>query len=288
MKKIIPDLISVIVNCRNGEQYLQNALESINAQDYKKFEVIFFDNQSEDDSAKIAKQSWSFDLKYIESEKYYSLYDARNQAIKYANGEYLCFLDVDDFWDQRFLSSQIKFIKRKKSDFICSNYIILTQKTNGTSSTRRAWIIPKRHVSTDKLINSYFCGLLTLLIKRQYFERIGGFDPKYNMIGDFEFVIRNSRQGKFSVNNEKLATYRNHQNNLQSKAEKKQVREIKMMMKASVFEENIRDELKRKYGFFLSRYLYNNDRLVLAFVAAKRYKVYFKFLRFAVRSLLHE
>lgn len=288
MKRKIPDLISVIVNCRNGEQYLSNALESINAQDYKNFEVIFYDNQSEDDSAKIANRPWSFDLKYIKSEKYYSLYEARNQAIKHANGEYLCFLDVDDFWEPEFLSSQINFIKKKKSDFICCNYTILNERTDGTSSTRRAWIIPKRRVSTEKLINSYFCGLLTLLIKREFLENTGGFDNKYNMIGDFEFVIRNSRQGKFFVNNERLATYRNHQNNLQNRAEKKQILEIKMMMNSSIFDKNLSDELKRKYGFFLSRYLYNKNRLFLALVAAKRYRIFYKFLRFAVRSSLHE
>lgn len=288
MKKIISDLISVIVNCRNGEQYLSNALESISAQDYENFEVIFFDNQSEDDSAKIASQPWSFDLKYIKSDKYFSLYEARNQAIKYANGEYVCFLDVDDFWKPEFLSSQIKFIKRQKSDFVCSNYKILNQSANGISSIRRAWIIPKKNISTKRLINSYFCGLLTLLIKREFLENMGGFDDKYNMIGDFEFVIRSSQQGKFSINNQLLAVYRNHQNNLQNKAERKQVLEFRMMMKTSVLEKNIGDELKRKYGFFLSRYLYNNDRLALAHIAAKRYRVFFKFLRFVFRSSLHE
>jgi len=287
MKRKIPDLISIIVNCRNGERYLSHALESISAQDYKNFEVIFFDNRSDDNSAKIANRPWSFDLKYIESDKYYSLYEARNKAINYANGEYLCFLDVDDLWDTNFLSSQIKFMKKTKSDFICSNYRILNEDTNRASSTRQAWILPKLNISTEKLINSYFCGLLTLVMKHEFWENMGGFDHKYNMIGDFEFVIKNSRKGKFSVNNGILATYRIHQNNLQNKAEKKQILELKMMMESSVFEKNLSHELKRKYGFFLSRYLYNNDRFILAYVAARRYRVFYKFLRFVVRSLLN-
>ena len=46
-------LISIIVNCYNGEKYLKKTLESIQAQKYKNWELIFWDNQSEDNSKKI-------------------------------------------------------------------------------------------------------------------------------------------------------------------------------------------------------------------------------------------
>ena len=57
-------LVSVIMNCYNSDQYLQEAIESIYAQTYSNWEIIFWDNASIDDSAKIAKS-------YDERIKYY-------------------------------------------------------------------------------------------------------------------------------------------------------------------------------------------------------------------------
>ena len=48
-------LVSVIINCFNGDKYLQQALDSIIAQTYENLEVIFWDNQSTDKSAEIFK-----------------------------------------------------------------------------------------------------------------------------------------------------------------------------------------------------------------------------------------
>ena len=45
-------LVSIVVNCYNGEKYLKKTLESIQAQKYKNWELIFWDNQSEDNSKK--------------------------------------------------------------------------------------------------------------------------------------------------------------------------------------------------------------------------------------------
>jgi len=56
-------LVSVIMNCHNGEKYLREAIDSVYAQTYKNWEIIFWDNYSTDNSAKIAK-SYNDKLKY--------------------------------------------------------------------------------------------------------------------------------------------------------------------------------------------------------------------------------
>ena len=53
MKKKKPPLISIIMNCHDGERYLKNSILSILNQDYKKWELIFWDNQSKDKSKEI-------------------------------------------------------------------------------------------------------------------------------------------------------------------------------------------------------------------------------------------
>mgnify|MGYP001284853850 FL=1 len=61
--------ISVIVNCYNGEEYLENCLNSILNQNFKNFEIIFFDNASTDNTNNIIKNFNDNRIKYFVSEK---------------------------------------------------------------------------------------------------------------------------------------------------------------------------------------------------------------------------
>ena len=92
--------VSVIMNCHNGEKYLRRAIKSIFDQTYSNLEIIFFDNCSNDSSAKIVKSYDDKRIKYFYSKKKLKLYEARNQAVKKAKGIYLSFLDVDDIWSK--------------------------------------------------------------------------------------------------------------------------------------------------------------------------------------------
>ena len=57
------NLVNIIINCLNGDQFLEESIDSIFSQTYKNWEIIFIDNNSKDKSAKIAK-SYGFKLKY--------------------------------------------------------------------------------------------------------------------------------------------------------------------------------------------------------------------------------
>ena len=93
-------LVSVIMNCRNGEKYLKQSIRSVVNQSYLRWELVF-DNQSSDNSKRILKSFKDRRLKYFKSKKYLKLYNARNLAIKKANGKYICFLDTDDFLEKK-------------------------------------------------------------------------------------------------------------------------------------------------------------------------------------------
>ena len=102
-------LISIIINCFNGEKYLKKNLNSILKQKYQKYEVIFVDNCSTDSSSKIYKQVKDKRFKYFKTSKKIKLYASRNFALKKAKGEFITFLDVDDWWNEKFLSSRKNF-----------------------------------------------------------------------------------------------------------------------------------------------------------------------------------
>ena len=90
-------LVSIIINCYNGEKYLREAIDSIYSQTYVNWEIIFWDNCSTDRSAEIAK-SFDHRLRYYCTVDTTPLGAARNLAIKKTKGKYIAFLDCDDLY----------------------------------------------------------------------------------------------------------------------------------------------------------------------------------------------
>ena len=93
-------LVSIILNCYNGEKYLKEALMSIERQSYQNWELIFWDNKSTDNSRKIMQSFQNKKFKYFLTKKHTSLYAARNLAINKAKGDFISFIDADDTWEK--------------------------------------------------------------------------------------------------------------------------------------------------------------------------------------------
>ena len=100
-------LVSVVMNCFNGDRFLCEAIDSVYAQTYDNWEIIFWDNCSTDKSAEIAN-SYDSKLKYFYGDKNIPLGAARNKALEQCRGEYISFLDVDDIWLQKKMEKQVQ------------------------------------------------------------------------------------------------------------------------------------------------------------------------------------
>lgn len=98
---------SIIIPVYNVEKYIKRTLESVFSQTEKDFEVIVIDDDCTDKSIEIAKE---YDVKIIKT-KHVSVSQARNLGIKEAKGDYLVFLDSDDFWDKNLLKEVSKSLK---------------------------------------------------------------------------------------------------------------------------------------------------------------------------------
>ena len=125
-------LVSIILNCFNGEKYLKDALETVVNQTYNNWELVFWDNKSNDGSKKILDLYKSKKIKYYRSDVHTPLYEARNLAVKECQGEYIAFIDADDYWEKDKLEKQIKLFENNASRFFGSENIekhkVLTRK----------------------------------------------------------------------------------------------------------------------------------------------------------------
>lgn len=117
------DLISVIVPVYNVEKYLSRCLESIINQTYKNIEVVCIDDGSPDKSINILKEYEKKDkrIKIIRQENK-GLSGARNTGIENSKGEYVFFIDSDDYLPKNAIKSLHKEIKKNRSDICIGSY----------------------------------------------------------------------------------------------------------------------------------------------------------------------
>jgi len=210
-------LISVIMNCHNGEKFLKKSIQSVLRQSYFNWELIFWDNCSSDNSASIIKSFSDDRIRYFKSKRFSNLYDARNQAIKKSKGEFICFLDTDDWWVKEKLKIQTNFIKKNKNKnikFVFSNLYIY-DSLKKTSKKYFNYKISSGKI-TQQLLNDYKLGILTVMMKKQLF-RNKSFNKKFNIIGDFDFFIKLSIDESFYCIQKPLAYYRIHKKNYTKK-----------------------------------------------------------------------
>ena len=104
-------LVSILMNCFNGEKYLHQALESVLNQTYSNWELIFWDNQSSDNSAEIFNKYKDKRMTYYLADEFTDLGGARSEACKYIKGDYLAILDCDDIWFPKKLEVQLDYLK---------------------------------------------------------------------------------------------------------------------------------------------------------------------------------
>lgn len=242
--------VSIIINCHNGDRYLRECLESVLSQSYKNFEVIFFDNKSNDQSKNIFLSYKEKKFKYFYSNKKINLYKARNRAIKLSKGNLISFLDVDDWWEKNKLKIQVNVMKNKKIDIIYSNYFIFKEKYKLKKIFSKL-PLPSGYIFED-LINNYNIGILTVMIRKKIFKkRSNFFDNKFNIMGDYDLFVRLAKDYRFKYLDKPLATYREHSENYSNLNYKKEILEFKYWITKKFVTRNIKIEtiqnLKSKY-----------------------------------------
>ena len=212
------------MNCYNGEKFLHEAINSLKNQVYKNWELIFWDNCSNDNSKNILKSFKDKRIKYFLAKKFTNLHKARNLAFKKAKGDYISFLDCDDLLLKDKLFLQVKKLKEKKFSLIYGNYYLQNDTTFLKKKIFFKGALPEGFI-TNKLLNNYFISLPTVLIKREILKQ-SLFNEKYNIISDRDLLMRISLKEEFGCIQTPLAIYRIHGDNFSRKNKLMEIKEL--------------------------------------------------------------
>ncbi len=242
--------VSVIMNCLNCEKYLREAIDSVFAQTYEDWEIIFWeDNASKDGSERIAK-SYGSKLRYFRSDVSLPLYGSRNLAVQKARGKYIAILDCDDLWLPTKLEEQIPLLESDDEiGLVYSDIISFSEK----GKERRSFEFKKPYRGNvfSELLLCSFINTQTVVIRREAFDSMDHwFDGRLILAGDYDAYLRISYRWKVDYVDKPLARYRVHRNSKSWRDGRRLVTvEIDLMMDnlrkvVNEFEKNYPEEIR--------------------------------------------
>ena len=160
--------ISVIVPVYNVEKYLDKCLTSLIKQTYKNFEIIVINDGSIDNSLAICnKYANKYDNVKVYDYKNAGVAHARNVGIKKATGDYLLFVDSDDYIDEKLLENLNEFLKKNDCDIVCFDMYKVVNNVNTYYHTSNSLVKDniKRYIIGDS-------GPCNKLIKKKLFNNL--------------------------------------------------------------------------------------------------------------------
>ncbi len=267
-------LVSVIMSCYNGEKYIKKSVSSIINQTYENWELIFWDNNSSDNSAKIISSFNDKRIKYFKSNKTTNLGVSRSNAISESLGDYIAFLDVDDYWLSEKLKASIEcFEKNHDCVLYFSNYFIEYINKNITEKKNFKFNINNNQLNSvfDSYIkNTGLIAFLTVIIKKTALEKEDCyFDKNLHISADFELILRMAEKYKFVFDKKATAVYCRHSSNETLNSLNQQTKELLYCYEK--LKKNIQLSEKLK-SYFFNTINYNLSKIDLK---NKEYKKFF-------------
>lgn len=199
-------VISVIMPCFNAEKYLAEAIESVLEQTFKDIELIIVDDGSTDGSAAVLGR-YSSRIKLLRQENRGPMY-ARNRGIAEASGEFVAFLDADDFWRKDCLELLYKSLTN------CDAAIAYCGWQNlGPGDYVGPLYLPPDYESDDKIksfLSTCPWPIHAALSRRSAIIDAGGFSTHHAACEDYDLWLRIGAVNRIVLVPEVLAFYRHH------------------------------------------------------------------------------
>ena len=171
--------ISILMNCFNGDSYLKEAVNSVIKQSYKNWELIFWNNKSTDKSLEIISKFKDKRIKIFNSLLFTNLGEARKNAFKNSNGEYLAFLDVDDIWYEKKLEKQLEAFNDRNVGICYTNTLFFSRKNKEILYKRQR----SKQLNLKTLISKYPFSLETIMLSTNKIRELEyDFDSEYSHI----------------------------------------------------------------------------------------------------------
>jgi len=205
---------SVIIPLYNKAPYVAKAVGSVLAQTFTDFELVIVDDGSKDNSAQIAEKNIEgHDNCRLIRQENAGVSVARNNGVALSHGEYLCFLDADDWWASTFLEEMSKLIEEFPDAGIYGTGYTIVNETKRKTRVSPIGVEPgfeKGYINYCQVYAKTLAMPLTSIsvaVPRLVFDKMKGFPKGIKLGEDFLLWIRIALKYKTSFLNKPLAYY---------------------------------------------------------------------------------
>lgn len=181
-------VISVITAVYNGQEHLQQCIESVIGQRYPHIQYIVIDGGSTDGTTGIIRK-YENRLHYWVSEKDAGVYDAWNKGIAKATGDWVVFLGADDYlWDDKVIANVLPYLQQAASlgnRYLYGKINLLSKSGSIVSVLGAPWKDTRKDIFHH--MSLVHCGSFH---HKSLFEEHGQFNTSFRIAGDYEFLLR--------------------------------------------------------------------------------------------------
>ncbi len=193
--------VSIIIPAYNAEKYIRQCISSVLLQDYPNIEVIVINDGSTDGTLDIIKQ---FKDVFLINQNNSGVSAARNAGLRAATGDYIAFLDADDYWLPGKITTQVEFLDNNPTFALhCTNLDRTDAPGVPILAVNSGWIF-------NKMIESSELCTDTVMIRKTTIDCVGFFDETLSVGEDYDYWLRISSRCKCHVSADIYATYRIH------------------------------------------------------------------------------
>ncbi|HLV05620.1 glycosyltransferase [uncultured Georgenia sp.] len=186
-------LVSVVLPTKDRAAVLPDAVRSVLAQTYRRWELIVVDDGSRDETPEVlARFTDDPRVRVVTHETNRGVAAARNSGLAAATGEYVAYLDSDNTWEPDFLELMVRFVRRGGHRVA---YAMSALEEQGGQGRRRYRGMP---YSREALLERNYIDCIVVLHERALLTEVGGFDESLRRNVDWDFLIRLSAVTDFA------------------------------------------------------------------------------------------
>ena len=212
-------LVTIIIPTYNPCEYLDKTLSSIYAQDYKNIEVLVVDDCSDDVALQYIyklQELYKFNL-YVLNENSGGCAKPLNEGIKIARGKYIGICAQDDFHLIEKTSRQVRYMEANPNFLISFTDVFSVIGGNDVQYIKQKTPMRKSgRIFEDVLLQRFYIPALSVLIRREVFDVVGGFDENL-LIEDWDMWLKIANKFEIAYLDVATACYRSHSENISKK-----------------------------------------------------------------------